>query len=169
MLSEWLLLLILLPAAAYWALAWWAVRGHLRWRETPGGAFAPRVSVLKPVRGVEAQSYENFASFCRQDYPNYEILFGVREENDPAIPIIERVRKEFPELSIRIMRASAVGANPKVSTLRFLAAEATGEILAISDADVRVEADYLRQVVAPLEDASVGVVTCPYRGMAAGN
>ena len=116
------------------------------------------------------QAYENFASFCRLGYPDYEVLFGVRDADDPAIVLIQRLQREFPEVRIRLVMAQRIGPNPKVSTLVFLAEEARGQVLVISDADVRVEHDYLQHMVSPLSDPAVGVVTCPYRGeVAAGD
>jgi ceramide glucosyltransferase len=164
-----LLLLILLPGAAYWVLAWLAARRHLS-PVAPKGTFTPRVSILKPLHGADRRSYARFATFCRQDYPDYEILFGVQSANDPAAAVVEKLRADFPLVPIRLFVAPVTGANPKVSTLQKLAAEAAGEILSLSDADVSVEGDYLRAVVAPLQDPSIGVVTCPYRGaVTAGN
>lgn len=164
MLMRFLLLLALLPAAGYWLLAWYAVRRHLRVRPEPARSFSSRVSILKPVCGADSDTYENFASFCRQDYPDFEILFGVREPDDPAAAVIDRLRRDFPQVNIGLVFAQRVGANPKVSTLRFLPGQARGEVLAISDGDIRVAPDYLRHMVAPLDDPAVGVVTCPYRG-----
>jgi ceramide glucosyltransferase len=169
MLMGFLLLLALVPGAAYWIIAWIAVRAHLRAHPQPAATFTPLVSVLKPICGADATSYENFASFCRQDYPNFEVLFGVREADDPAIAIIERIRRDFPNLSIRLIMGQHVGANRKASTLHYLAGEARGNVLVLSDGDIHVEPDYLRRIVAPLEDPAVGVVNCLYRGQPMGN
>jgi ceramide glucosyltransferase len=128
--------------------------------------YTPRVSVLKPVRGIDFGSYENFASFCRQDYPDYEILFAVNESADPAAQLIHRLIADFPERRIRlIVGAERLGANRKVSNLARLAQEAQHEILVLSDGDVRVGSDYLREVVAPFADEGTGAVTCFYRAI----
>ncbi len=135
-----------------------------------GGRFTPPVSVLKPLHGIDFASYENYASFCRQEYPNYEILFAVSEPGDTAVAIVQRLMGDFPERRIRLMiGAEKLGANGKVNSLARMTAEAEHEILVISDGDVRVSEKYLREVVAPLGDVGVGAVTSFYRGMAQKN
>ena len=130
----------------------------------------PPVSVLKPVRGVDFASYENFASFCQQDYPDYEILFALNNESDPALPVIRRIIEEFPGRTIRVLvGADNLGANRKVNKLARLAREATHRVVVLTDGDVRVGRDFLREVVAPLSGATTGAVTCFYRAVAEKN
>jgi ceramide glucosyltransferase len=141
-----------------------------RRRCEPSTGFAPPVSILKPLKGLECEAYENLASFCRQDYPEYEILFAVDDERDSAIPIIEKLIRDFPSVPIRLLVGSAIsGSNNKVAKLCRLLPAARHELLVMSDSDIRVKPDYLRCVVSPFCDPSVGAVTCLYRGMTNSN
>jgi|SRR5919109_628000 ceramide glucosyltransferase len=132
--------------------------------------YAPPASLLKPVRGVDFGSYENFISFCKQDYPEYEILFAVNDESDPAAPLIRKIMAEFPQRRIRLFTsAEDLGANRKVNKLAMLTREAQHDVLVLTDGDVRVDPGYLRKVVAPLGDKTVGAVTSFYRAIAQDN
>lgn len=125
--------------------------------------FAPPVSNLKPVRGLDPGAYENFASFCRQDYPQYEVIFCVSDDADPALPVLRQVVRNFPDRDVRLLVGSGRDApNDKVAKLVRMTNEAKYETLVISDSDVRVNSDYLRRVVADLGDPRVGATTCFY-------
>jgi ceramide glucosyltransferase len=135
------------------------------------GGFQPPVSILKPLHGVDFASYENYASFCHQHYPaEYEILFAVNDQSDPAAAVVQRLIGAFPRREIKLLiGAEYFGANRKVNSLARLAREAKYEVLALSDGDVRVTPQYLQNVVAPLQDSTVGAVTSFYRGIAQKN
>src|SRR5258708_9942312 len=133
-------------------------------------AFVPPASIVKPVRGLDPEAYENFASFCRLDYPLYEVVFAVSDASDPVIPVIEKLRSEFPAVSIRLItNVPHVGASDKVNNLCQLAQNAKYDLLVMSDSDVRVEADYLKQVAAPFADPKVGAVTAFYNSQTSGS
>jgi ceramide glucosyltransferase len=131
--------------------------------QTPDPDFHPPVSNLKPIRGLDPEAYENLASFCRQDYPDYEIVFCIDSDDEAVISVIDRLKTSFPERRIRVLYGSGrVATNDKVAKLARLVDEAAHEVVVISDSDVRVQPDYLRQVTAPLRDPKIGAVTCFY-------
>jgi ceramide glucosyltransferase len=165
-----ILLLAIAPLAYYLVAILAALRFFRRERSKALPDFTPPVSVLKPVHGVDFASLENFSSFCRQDYPEYEILFCVNEMSDPAVAVVQTVMSEFPQRRIRILSgATQFGANRKVNNLALLTKEARYEFVAQSDGDVCVGPNYLREVIAPFADPGVGVVSCFYRGVAQPN
>src|ERR1700685_2380591 len=101
------------------------------------------VSILKPLKGTDPEMYESFRSHCLQEYPEYEILFGVSDANDPAIQFVEQLKAEFPQHAIRLVLCSEnLGANTKVSNLAQMLPEARYEHLLVNDSDIRVEPDY---------------------------
>jgi ceramide glucosyltransferase len=125
--------------------------------------FLPPVSILKPVRGSDPDAYANFASFCRQDYPEYEVVFCIDSPQDPTYQILLQLMRDFPDTPIRVLFGSgSVAPNDKVAKLARLTAEARHEYLVINDSDVRARPDYLRTLVRPLADPTVGAVTCLY-------
>lgn len=126
----------------------------------------PKVSVLKPVRGLDRDAASNFASYLRQDYPDYEVLFGTLEADDPAVGVILDTIQGHKQASLHI-GTTIRGANNKVRTLHQLAKHASGELIVITDADTEVEPGFVSAMVAPFEDEAVGVVTCLYKGVRA--
>ncbi len=129
----------------------------------PAPDFNPPVSILKPIRGLDPDAQKNLVSFCRLDYPEYEIVFCIDGEDEAVVSAIEALRCAFPQRRIRVLHGSGrIATNDKVAKLVRLVKEAGHETIVISDSDVRVRPDYLRQVTAPLRDPKVGAVTCFY-------
>jgi ceramide glucosyltransferase len=124
----------------------------------------PPVSVLKPVHGLEARLKENIESFFQQDYPNYEILFAADEADDAALDVVREVCARYPQIRTRILITGTPWPNPVVYSFHCLAEVAAHDILVTTDSDVEVGPRYLREIVPPLLDPQVGMVTCVYRG-----
>ncbi|MES2220100.1 MAG: bacteriohopanetetrol glucosamine biosynthesis glycosyltransferase HpnI [Acidobacteriota bacterium] len=148
-----------------------AARAYLRSLRNPLPDFFPAVSILKPVKGVDPEMYEAFASHCRQDYPGeYEILFGAGSMDDPAVALIEQLQREFPQRQIRLhICPEILGANGKVSNLVHMVAQARYDHLLINDSDIRVTPNFLRRVLPAFAlsgktGKKVGMVTALYRG-----
>ena len=154
---------------AYYSLCLWSAARFLQALKTPDKSVRPTqpVSILKPLRGTDPEMYESFRSHCLQDYPEYDIIFGVSNANDPAIQLVQQLKAEFPQRPIRLMVCpERLGSNTKVSNLAQMVRQARYEYIIVNDGDIRVEPDYLRRVLAPLTDPKVGLVTCLYRGIA---
>jgi ceramide glucosyltransferase len=127
----------------------------------------PPLTVLKPLCGAEPSLYENLRSFCEQDYPEFQIVFGVLDPTDAALSVVERLVAEFPSLPIDVVINSQLhGGNRKTSNLINMLAQARHDVLVMADSDARVGPDYLKTVSAPLLDRVVGLVTCIFRGIA---
>jgi ceramide glucosyltransferase len=172
LLREAILILALGPFTFYVLTLWAAVTYFRRKKQDQfaRSSYTPPASILKPVRGLDREAYENFASFCRLDYPEYEILFCVKDPDDPAVPVIEKLQRDFPDCWIRLLiGAPEIGASGKVNKLCRLVQEATYDLLVISDSDVRVEPNYLREVAAPFADPEVGAVTVFFRSLINGS
>ena len=160
------LLVALAPLAYYVTAILASLRFFRRERRRKCPDFTPPVSLLKPVYGTDFGSAENFASFCHQNYPDYEILFAVNDDSDPAVPLIRELAAKFPQRHIQLISgAPQVGANKKVNNLIELARAARNEILVLTDGDVRVAPNYLREVVGPFADPKIGAITSFYRGI----
>lgn len=129
--------------------------------------FHPRVSLLKPLHGDEPNLDAHIASFFEQDYPDFEVLFCARTADDAGLQTARRVAARYPAIPAKFLTTGEPSyINAKVSSLELMAAAAGSDIFIISDSDVRVTPDYIREVVAPFADARVGAVTCLYRGVA---
>jgi len=129
----------------------------------------PPVTILKPVCGLDKDLYENLRSFCEQDYPVSQVIFGVSDRADPALPVIEKLIQAFPDRDLTlVVNDRLIGTNRKVSNLANMYASAKYEILVIADSDMHVGPDYLRSVVESFRDERVGAVTCLYTGLPGG-
>ncbi len=161
--------LLALAGAAYYALCAWA---GLRFLSQRGNAssFAPPVSIMKSLKGVDPHMRGAFRSHCLLDYPEYEVLFGVSDLSDPAVALVNEVQREFPDAQLRVIHCpQSLGANAKVSNLAQMLPQARYEHVLINDSDILVEPDFLRSVMRPFADAEVGVVTTMYRAVAGGS
>ena len=155
--------LAILSATAVYAILTLIASVIFRLRKAPVITEPRAVSVLKPLCGNEPALYANLRSFCTQDYPCFELVFGVRDPEDPALAIVARLRREFPALQIRVaVEAEPSGVNRKVSNLVNMLPHASHDLIVVADSDTRVEKGYLRAVLAPLTDARNGLVTCVY-------
>ena len=142
---------------------------RFRSERKPHPVFTPPVSILKPLKGVDPNFYECLASHCRQSYPQFEIIFGLCDPRDSATATIAQLQRDFPQVPIKLVIVpESHGANRKMNSLARMLPQAAHDFIVINDADIRVEPDYLRSVIAPLGDESVGLVTCLYRGVPAG-
>jgi len=137
--------------------------------EPPGGW--PPVTILKPLRGLDKGLAENLRSACRQDYPRYQVVLAVQDRDDPAVPVMESIRREFPDRVELAVENVAVGLNGKINNLAGALRHARHDILVISDSDVRLSEDYLQRIVAPFAgpaSGNVGYVCTLYRAVSAG-
>jgi ceramide glucosyltransferase len=164
-----------LMALVYSIFVFRAARAYMRSLRLPLPAFFPAVSILKPVKGIDPEMYDAFASHCRQDYPGeYEILFGAGSRDDPAVALIEQLQREFPRRQVRLVICpELLGANGKVSNLVQMVPQAHYDHLLINDSDIRVTPHYLRHVMPAFALDSdtkkkVGMVTALYRGTSHG-
>jgi ceramide glucosyltransferase len=164
--------LLAFAGCGYSLLVLWSGRAFVRATRQPPPDFHPPVSILKPVKGLDPEMYESFASHCRQDYPGeYEIVFAAHSADDPAVEAIERLQREFPERNIRLVLCpETLGANGKVSSLVQALPHAKFDHIVISDSDILVSPRYLRRIMAGFvpskPEKRVGMVTALYRGKA---
>lgn len=162
--------LLCLTAVGFYGTALYAASNFFsRAKKEPLSSFLPPVSILKPLRGADSGAYENLASFCRQEYPKLQLIFGVGNSQDPILGMLEQLTRDFPAVDIQIVLCDRVlGANPKVSSLIQMRERAKHPLLLVCDSDIRVSVDYLRRLVQPMRDSAVGVVTCMCRSLSKG-
>jgi ceramide glucosyltransferase len=156
---------------SYWSYATLTLVCARAWKRdpthkqsTPPDRLCP-VTILKPLRGTDPDQIENFRSFCRIEYPRFQIVFGALDSEDPALEVARQLQNEFPEVDIAIsVGGEAFGYNRKVCNLHQMMQLAKYDLLAVCDSDMRVDPEYLRRVTDPFTEPEVGLVTCPYRG-----
>jgi ceramide glucosyltransferase len=133
-------------------------------RRLPDWKLTPPVTILKPLKGLDRELYENLRSYCRLDYPSYQLLFTLASPDDEALPVLAKLRAEFPERDIEIVVSkNRIGFNPKINNVSNAAPFIKHDLLLISDSDVRVKPDFLKRMTAPLADPKVGLVTAFYQ------
>lgn len=162
------LLLLILCLVSVWfnCYAIYAAFCFFRNQQPINTDFHPPITIIKPVCGLDPNTYQNLASFCQQDYPDYQIIFGFRDSDDPAIPTVKQIIHDFQHLDIELVVCPRlIGSNLKMSNVANASENAKHEILFIVDSDIRVERDYLQRVIQPLQDQKVGVITCLYRSL----
>jgi ceramide glucosyltransferase len=156
----------LLFSASFYCLFTLYAAWQLFREKSPAPDFLPPVSLFKPLKGASADLYANLASFCRIDYPVFQLLCGVRDPYDPAIAVVQRLQRDFPTHDITlVVNPEVIGSNYKVGMLHHLLREAKHDFLVITDSDVCVDPEYLRAIIPPLTGPEVGLTTCLYRGV----
>lgn len=153
---------VVIAAVSYAAAALW----RLWTLPQPGRSTGtqPPITVLKPIAGAEPNLEQNLRSFCAQEYPEFQVLFGVRDPQDAAIPIAERLVREFPGRAALVVEPTLVGSNYKISNVLNLMPHVRHDLLVVADADCRVGPTYLAEIAAAFADPAVGAVTCLYKG-----
>ena len=165
---DWIFLAVTVFAALYGVAGLLSVVWFVR-RPASATHACPPVTVLKPLRGDDGCLLENLRTFCEQDYPECDVIFGIRAADDAAVGTVQRLLRDFRDSRLElVVDDRAIGSNLKISNVANIARRARHETVIVADGDMRVGPDYVRAVVAPLEDPSVGLVTCLYSGVAAG-
>lgn len=158
---------LLLAACVYYLFSLYAAWCLLYRTPSPPLTTTPPVSLLKPLKGAPPDLYANLATFCRLEYPVFQLLCGVSDPHDPAVAVVHRLQQDFPDRDITLLvTPEAIGPNYKVSTLHHLFRAAKYDLCVVTDSDIRVEPHYLHAIIPPLLAAEVGLVTCPYRASA---
>src|SRR5262245_41823768 len=163
--SQVLGVLLGLAGLAYLVLA---LRSTSRFRESPGRVpgWHPKVSVLKPIHGTAPHLYECLRSFCEQDWPEYEVIFGAHTDTDPAVDVVQRLIAELPHHNLRlVVDGSLAGPNRKAANLANICKVAQHDIIVLADSDVRVDRNCIAAMAAPFAERTVGAVACVYKGL----
>lgn len=169
--AEWLafpLWIFSLASLVYYLVGIHAARRFFAQKSGVPTGETPEVSVLIPLCGVDFRAYENYASVCRQDYPSFQLVFGVMDPEDPSIAVVEKLKTDFPETDIElVVDGTVLGANPKVCNLHNMLRRVRHEVLVLLDSDIRIQPDFLARVAPQALDPNVGLATCLYRGAGA--
>ncbi|MBC7963309.1 MAG: bacteriohopanetetrol glucosamine biosynthesis glycosyltransferase HpnI [Steroidobacteraceae bacterium] len=166
MLFKLLPFIVILPSLAYSLISLLCAVKYFKGLPGPVKAsLSPGVSILKPVKGMDAGSYDNFASFCRQHYAGaHQLVFAAASADDQVIPVIRQLMADFPEHDIALTINPAIhGPNYKVSNLINAFPRTLHDIIIVCDSDIRVAPDYLQSVTSHFHDPQVGLVTSLYR------
>ena len=160
----------LVASAVFYLIELYSARQFFRSRPLAPSGYRPSVTVLKPLKGLEVELYENLLSLCQQRYSApFQVVFGVADPHDPAVDVVRRLQREFPKLDIELIVDDRVyGANYKVSNLHNMYRVAKHDVIILADSDIRVGPHYLSRVVEPLQDRQSGLVTCIYRAINTG-
>jgi ceramide glucosyltransferase len=160
------LLALLAGALAYSLLVIVAAFRYLSVRP-PEFIFSESISILKPLSGLDLDLESNLRTFFEQDYPSFEVLFAVRHVNDPAAAVVEKLRREYSQVSSQLLiTGEPPYPNAKVFSLDRMMAAAANDLLVMSDSDIRVTPSLLQTVATEFQDDRLGVSTCPYRAVA---
>ena len=165
----WLIFPFCCTAVLYYFYAIYAAVDFFRQPHRIDPAFHPAITILKPLCGIDLNTYDNLASFCQQDYPQYQVIFSVREATDPSLPLVRELIQVFPEVDIELVICDrTIGTNLKVSNLANAVEKAKYGVIVLADCDIFVQSNYLQHIVQPLANLQVGVVTCLYNSWAKG-
>ena len=165
--SSTIFLFMVLVAAARWRRG---ARAEQRAAAATAESSLPSVTIFKPVHGMEAQLEENLESFFQQDYPAFEIILGARDANDAGLQLADKIRRRYPQVKSQlVVSGPPTWPNAKVFSLSKMIPCSSNDYFVISDSDVRVSRNFLRDVIPALLDSKIGLITCPYRGVTAGD
>src|SRR5215470_14534774 len=164
------ILIGLIASAVFYAIELYSARQFFGQTDDAPSGYRPGLTVLKPLKGLDIDLYQNLATLCRQRYTApFQIIFGVADPDDPAVAVVRRLQREFPTIDIElVVDARIYGANYKVSNLYNMYRHAKHDVIVLADSDIRVGPNYLAHVVAPLRDPKAGLVTCVYRAVNTG-
>jgi ceramide glucosyltransferase len=171
---QWILTLGILASVVFYWVGFYRARRFSRQTTRLNGrahddTTLPGVTILKPLKGLDIDLYENLVTFCVQDYPTFQIVFGVADSADPAVALVRRLQASYPAVRMDLVIDGRVyGTNYKVSNLHNMYQAARHDVIVIADSDIRVRPDYLRRIVVGLDEPQVGVVTCLYRAVNTG-